>query len=134
MRVYLAMIVVLLAAACTSETAETTAPTHTLADTAVVEPEVAKNADAFRMTIADVQKIAGGRVVVTGKIASGTASVGDTICINAAKVGKQEIDIAGMERLNKVIQSASAGEFVGLLVNGIALNDISAGDELSAAC
>lgn len=79
MRVYLAMIVVLLAAACTSETAESTAPTHTLADTAVLEPEVANNADAFRMTVADVQKISGGRVVVTGKIASGTASVGDTI-------------------------------------------------------
>jgi translation elongation factor EF-Tu-like GTPase len=88
----------------------------------------------FTMEVADHFSIADGGVVITGVIASGTVSVDDTICLNSKSVGQRQLKVAGIEMFRKVLDSASAGDQVGLLVAGAEQDDIAEGDMLTGAC
>lgn len=66
---------------------------------------------SFSMTISDTFFITGRGTVVTGTISVGTIIVGDTVQING-----NQYRILGIEANRQVIQSASAGMMVGLLI------------------
>jgi len=92
--------------------------------------------DAFHMPVADAFKITGKGVVLTGRIASGSVNVGDSVCLTAAKIGTRTLKVEGIEMFRKVLDSARQGDMVGILVGGIEAKDITrgGGDRLTATC
>lgn len=88
----------------------------------------------FTMEVMDRFSLADGRIVITGLIASGAVSVDDTICLLSESAGQLELKVTGIETFRKVLLSASAGDQVGLLITGVALDEISKGDRLVGPC
>ena len=129
MRNVVLLAIVFLVYGCSSE--ETAVTTQARPSTDVATPAATAGNDEFQMVIADIFNIADRGTVVTGKIASGMVSKGASVCIDSAKVGQTTIRVTGIEQFSKLLESASAGDNVGLLVTGIAKDDISAGDTLS---
>jgi len=76
------------------------------------------------MPVADVFSISGKGVVITGQVKSGSVSVGDAVCLNSG-VGPLTVD--GIEVFRKVVDSATAGMNVGLLLSGLAKGDAEPG-------
>lgn len=105
-----------------------------LVDSVADEVEQSAADPDFRMTISDRFRIASGGVVITGVVEAGTVSVQDTICIHSEASGPVEVTVTGMESFNKLIDSASSGDRVGLLVTGIELDAITVGDRLTGSC
>ncbi len=91
------------------------------------------SAAAFTMTVMDVMKIAGGSLVLTGRIESGSVSAGDTVCLESAS-GRKALNVMGIESFNKVLDSASAGDNVGLQFGGLTTDEVTAGDRLHSDC
>lgn len=128
-----AVAALMLMAAC-SRAADNTAPATDEAPPAADEaPTQSKPAD-LSMTITDRFRIASGGIVVAGQIRSGSISVGDSICIRSATGGQAPLEVAGIESFNKLLDTASAGDRVGLLVTGIELEAIAVGDRLTPSC
>ena len=78
----------------------------------------------FAMPIADVFSISGKGVVITGQVRSGSVSVGDAVCLSSG-IGPLTVD--GIEVFRKVVDSATAGMNVGLLLSGLAKGDAEPG-------
>lgn len=129
----LALAAVALTASCSEQAAEPAAARPEA--TAPPVPQQAQPADsaAFRMTVMDAFKIAGGGVVITGRVDSGRVSVGDSVCLTAARLGTRTLTVEGIEIFRKVVDSVGAGETPGLLITGVELADITrnGGDTLS---
>lgn len=92
--------------------------------------QAAEGGGEFRMPVMDVFTITGRGVVMTGRIESGSVAAGDTVCLRAMEGGSRELVIAGIEMFRKVLESASAGDNVGLLVQGIDDGEVNDGDVL----
>jgi elongation factor Tu len=89
--------------------------------------DVAETSDAkgpFEMAVADVFNITGQGVVVTGRVKSGSISVGESVCI----AGGSPVTVKGIEMMRKTLESISAGDMGGLMLEGISKDDISKGD------
>lgn len=89
--------------------------------------DVAESSDAtgpFEMPVADVFTITGRGVVVTGWVKSGSISVGESVCI----AGGSPVTVTGIEIHREELQSISAGDMGGLMLEGISKDDISKGD------
>jgi hypothetical protein len=86
---------------------------------------------AFAMEVEDVFAIRGRGTVVTGRIASGTIRVGDPLVIH-----REGTAIAtrctGVEMFRKKLDTANAGDHVGLLLEGVDRSHVGAGDQLRA--
>jgi len=78
----------------------------------------------FKMAVEDVFSIKGRGTVVTGKITLGTISVGDTVYR-----GTDKLKVAGLETYRELLQTASAGMEVGILLKTSIT--FVAGDELT---
>ena len=90
----------------------------------VAEPVVEKKPEQTRiMTIEDVFSITGRGTVITGAIENGTISINDTVIIN-----NRMFVITGIEQFRKLINTASAGMSVGVLLRGATQNDFRKGD------
>lgn len=95
----------------------------------------AKNAEsAFNMTVMDVFKISGRGVVLTGRVDAGSVSVGDSVCLQSAKSGARVLQVESIEQMSSLVDSASAGDMLGILVNGIEAKDVSKNDQLRSSC
>jgi translation elongation factor EF-Tu-like GTPase len=70
----------------------------------------------FTMTIEDVFKIKGRGTVATGKIEVGTIRVGQGVRIMRAGTLLASTTVTGIEMFRKVLDSANAGDNVGLLL------------------
>jgi elongation factor Tu len=88
----------------------------------------------FSMTVADVFTITGTGVVITGVIKTGVVTVGDTVCLESGKGGTKTVTVDAIEMFRKVLDSAKAGDAVGLILAGIDKTDVEAGDRLSGDC
>ena len=95
----------------------------------MMESRNATVSSEFRMTIEDVLSIAGRGTVVTGKVESGSISVGDVVNL-MGQSGVRMVTIAGVEMFRKIIDHASAGDNVGLLLKGVERQDCRSGDTL----
>ncbi len=103
--------------------------------TACLLAATASAGDDFRMVIMDTMVITGRGVVITGQIGSGTVSKGDTVClVSASSDSAREFTVGGIEQFRKLLDSASAGQFVGLLLDGLAKGEAAKGDVLEEEC
>lgn len=85
----------------------------------------------FLMVIDDVFSITGRGIIVTGTIASGMIKVGDTVKLkNIASDSVRVVTVAGIEMFRRVLDSATEGENVGLLLRGVTRDEVNAGDTL----
>jgi elongation factor Tu len=79
------------------------------------------------MPIEDVFTITGRGTVVTGKVERGIVKVAETVDILGIKETKQTTTVTGIEMFRKLLDTAEAGENVGLLLRGIKREDVERG-------
>lgn len=115
---------------CSDDTPSTATAVET--ETSVPEPVKRTNREKFAMGVKDFFVIGGDQIVVTGQIASGTVATGDTICISSSTGNNVQAEVTGMEKSSKVIQQASAGENVGIMLGGIDKDQVGKGYQLSS--
>jgi len=85
--------------------------------------------EPFLMPVEDVFSIAGRGTVVTGAISQGTIKLGDKIEIVGLK-DTQETTVTGIEMFRKEMDYAEAGDNAGLLLRGIAKDEVERGQVL----
>jgi translation elongation factor EF-Tu-like GTPase len=90
-----------------------------------------RDAGSFALPVEDVFSITGRGTVVTGRITTGTVSEGDQVLIMRAGQQVAMTRVTGVEAFRKVLKTASAGENVGLLLEGIDKSQVLAGDVIS---
>ena len=84
----------------------------------------------FSFTVEDVFTITGRGTVVTGRIALGSVSVGDTVTLKRTDGSTQVVTIIAIEMFRKILQTAKEGDNVGLLLREVTKAGISRGDML----
>jgi elongation factor Tu len=86
----------------------------------------------FRLTVQDIFSIKGRGTVVTGQIESGTVSVGSTVAQSRQGQLVRRVQVTGVEMFRKKLDTAKAGDNVGLLLDSVGRDDLAGGDVLSA--
>lgn len=84
----------------------------------------------FRITVEDVFTITGRGTVITGKVESGTVTVGDQVTLRRVDGSTREVTVAGLEMFRKMLNTAEQGDNVGLLLRGVTKSDVGRGDVL----
>ena len=93
-------------------------------------PEPVRETDKdFLMPVEDVFSISGRGTVVTGRIERGIVKVGDTIEIVGIR-DTQTTTVTGVEMFRKEMDQGEAGDNCGLLLRGIAKDDVERGQVL----
>jgi elongation factor Tu len=111
--------------------AEANAASPTGPATAAVGPPGVQAGDgSFRMPVEDIFSITGRGTVVTGRVASGTVRVG--MQVNVVRDGGVAFttEVSGVEKYPNVLDSATAGANVGLLLKGLSKEQLHEGDLL----
>jgi elongation factor Tu len=88
-----------------------------------------ETAKDFLMPVEDVFSISGRGTVVTGAISQGTVNLGDKIEIVGIK-DTVETTVTGIEMFRKEMDFAEAGDNAGILLRGIAKEDVERGQVL----
>ena len=83
----------------------------------------------FLMPIEDVFSISGRGTVVTGRVEQGRINVNDKVAIVGFK-DTSETTATGLEMFNKLLDYAEAGENVGVLLRGVAKDEVQRGQVL----
>jgi len=94
-------------------------------------PVMAPVMGGFSMQVEDVFEIRGRGTVATGKIATGTLRVGDNVLIDGPK-GQIATTCKGIEMFRKTLDTASAGDNVGLLLDRVDRTKVTKGCWLRA--
>ncbi|SNR64440.1 translation elongation factor 1A (EF-1A/EF-Tu) [Lutibacter agarilyticus] len=81
----------------------------------------------FLMPIEDVFSITGRGTVATGRIETGVANTGDSVDIIGMGAEKLTSTVTGVEMFRKILDRGEAGDNVGILLRGIAKEDIKRG-------
>ena len=84
----------------------------------------------FRMPVDDVFSIQRRGTVVTGRIEAGTVTKGMSVQVVRAGKVEHATTVTGVEMFRKVLDTARAGDNVGLLLEGLEKADLQAGDLL----
>ena len=84
----------------------------------------------FLMPVEDVFSITGRGTVATGRVERGTVKMSDTVEIVGLTDEKKTTVITGIEMFRKLLDSAEAGDNVGLLLRGIDKKGIERGQVL----
>lgn len=82
--------------------------------------------EPFLMSIEDIFSISGRGTVATGRIERGSVNVGDNLEIVGIKKTKQTI-VTGLEMFQKELDTAVAGDNVGILLRGLQKEDVARG-------
>ena len=97
------------------------------------QPMPLRDIDApFNMSIEGVFSIAGRGTVVTGRIERGSIKIGTEIEIFGRNNKKIKTVVTGVEAFRVALPVAMAGDNVGLLLRGVAQNDVERGDVAAA--
>jgi translation elongation factor EF-Tu-like GTPase len=91
-------------------------------------PPVASGDGSFRMTVQDIFTIQNRGTVVTGRVESGTVRVG--MEVNVVRDGgvATTTTVTGVEMFRKVLDTATVGDNVGLLLKGMDKAQLHTGD------
>ena len=81
----------------------------------------------FLMPVEDVFSITGRGTVATGRVERGTVKMGDTVEIVGLSDEKKTTVITGVEMFRKLLDSAQAGDNIGLLLRGIQKKEVERG-------
>ncbi len=84
----------------------------------------------FLMPVEDVFSITGRGTVATGRVERGTVKVGDTVEIVGIKDTRSAV-ITGVEMFRKLLDQAEAGDNIGVLLRGIAREEVVRGQVLA---
>ncbi len=98
-------------------------------DTWIPTPE-RDNEKPFLMSIEDVFTITGRGTVVTGRVERGTLKLNDTVEIVGIKPTKSTV-VTGIEMFRKQLDYAEAGDNAGVLLRGIAREEVERGQVLA---
>ena len=85
----------------------------------------------FLMPVEDVFSITGRGTVATGRVERGTVKMSDTVEIVGLVEKSRSTVVTGVEMFRKLLDSAQAGDNVGLLLRGIQRNEIERGQVLA---
>jgi elongation factor Tu len=80
----------------------------------------------FMMPVEDVFTITGRGTVVTGRVDRGQVKVGETVEIIGIRDTRSSV-VTGVEMFRKLLDYAQAGDNVGLLLRGVARDDVQRG-------
>jgi len=97
-------------------------------DEYIPQPERAVDG-AFLMPVEDVFSISGRGTVATGRIERGVVKVGEEVEVVGIK-DTQKTVVTGVEMFRKLLDQGEAGDNVGLLLRGVAREDIERGQVL----
>ena len=89
-----------------------------------------KSDEPFLMPVEDVFSITGRGTVATGRVERGVVKMGDVVEIVGLTEEKKTTTITGVEMFRKLLDSAEAGDNVGLLLRGIDKKAIERGQVL----
>jgi len=81
----------------------------------------------FLMPVEDVFSITGRGTVATGRIEMGVANTGDAVDIIGMGAEKLTSTVTGVEMFRKILDRGEAGDNVGILLRGVAKEDIKRG-------
>ena len=94
-------------------------------------PEPVRETDKpFLMPVEDVFSITGRGTVATGRVERGTVKVGDTIEIIGIRETRSSV-VTGVEMFRKLLDQAEAGDNIGVLLRGVARDEIERGQVLA---
>jgi translation elongation factor EF-Tu-like GTPase len=95
---------------------------------AATAPSAPTGDGTFRLPVEDIFFITGRGVVVTGRVESGTVRVG--MQVNVVRDGgvATTTTVTGVEMFRKVMDSATTGDNVGLLLKGLSKEQLHTGD------
>ena len=93
----------------------------------IQENTIDHSGEAFQMYVEDVFSISGRGTVVTGRVFSGTITVGEVVIINGTINSK----VLGIEMFRKSLDYAQAGDDCGLLLENISREEIHKGDAIT---
>ena len=86
----------------------------------------------FRMTVEDVFSIRGRGTVVTGHIQQGSLGAGDVVELRGPGYTR-EVVVAAIEMFRRRVERAGTGDYVGLVLEDIAKDEVQRGDVLSGS-
>jgi translation elongation factor EF-Tu-like GTPase len=69
--------------------------------------------------------------VVTGRVQTGTVTVGEQVLISRAGQPVAQVEVTGVEMFRKIVRTATAGDNVGLLLRGVKRDQVARGDVVS---
>src|SRR5574344_2449726 len=99
-------------------------------DTYIPDP-VRANDKPFLMPIEDVMTISGRGTVVTGRVERGQLKVQDEVeIVGLSKEAKKTV-VTGVEMFRKTLDSAEAGDNIGVLLRGTQRNEVERGQVLA---
>ena len=94
-------------------------------------PQPARTTDLpFLMPVEDVFSISGRGTVATGRVERGVLKLNDNVEIVGIRADKKATVVTGIEMFHKLMDTAEAGDNVGLLLRGIQKNEIERGQVL----
>lgn len=99
-------------------------------DVLLAEANAASPTGPFRMVVEDVFTITNRGTVATGRIDTGSVRVGQQVRILRAGTVLSSTTVTGVEMFRKVLDSASAGDYVGLLLDGVTGENVMRDDVL----
>ena len=92
-----------------------------------IEEPVRDTEKPFLMPVEDVFTITGRGTVATGRIETGIANTGDPVEIIGMGAEKLTSTVTGVEMFRKILDRGEAGDNVGILLRGVAKEDIKRG-------
>jgi elongation factor Tu len=98
---------------------------YTALDTYIPEP-IREKDQPFLMPVEDVFSITGRGTVATGRIDRGIVKVGEEVAIVGFSSDKKTV-VTGVEMFRKLLDQGEAGDNVGLLLRGVAKEEIERG-------
>ena len=98
-------------------------------DNYIPTPERKADLD-FLLPVEDIFSISGRGTVATGRVERGTVKVNDVVEIIGLTEERRQTTITGVEMFHKLLDQAEAGDNVGLLLRGIAKDEIERGQVL----
>lgn len=107
------------------------------ADSEPVVPEMTQTTEpyasgSFRLTVQDTFTITGRGTVITGCVEVGQVSVGDVVQLRRADGSGRQVRVTGVEVFRKMLDTATEGMNVGLMLADIEKSEIGRGDVLEA--
>lgn len=88
--------------------------------------------EPFRITVDDVFSITGRGTVITGRIESGSVSLGDIVRLKRADGSGRDVAVTGIEMFRKMLNTAKRGDSVGLLLRDVDKSGVGRRDVLES--
>jgi len=101
-------------------------------DVLLAEANAASPTGPFRMVVQDVFTITNRGTVATGRIETGSVRVGQEVRIVRAGTVLSTTSVTGVEMFRKVLDTASVGDNVGLLLRGVSGDNVMRDDVLES--